>query len=54
MKDVNKKDCDPDKIDLEAKSWVSSFVSIYQGKDTTPYIRTLFCHAHKPIYMALW
>jgi len=44
MKEVNKKDFNPDKIDLEAKSWVSSFVSIYQGKDTTPHMHCFAMH----------
>ena len=38
MKEIDKKDCDADKIDVETKSWVSSFTSLYQKKDVTPYM----------------
>jgi len=34
MKEINKKDCDADKIDAEAQSWVPSFTSLYQKKPT--------------------
>ena len=44
MKEIDKKDCDADKIDVDTKSWVTSFTSLYQKKDVTPYMHCFAMH----------
>lgn len=44
MNKINERDCDPNEIDSDTKSWVRSFVSVYQGKDCTPYIHAFAMH----------
>ena len=44
ISELNGKDCDPMKFDTETKEWVTSFVSIYQTKDVTPYMHAFVMH----------
>ena len=47
ISEINKEECDAEKISRETKSWVALFTSTYQSKDVTPYIHTFRMHVPK-------
>ena len=44
IQELNKKDCDPRKFEVDAKEWVTLFISIYQAKNVTPYMHAFAMH----------
>ena len=44
IQELNKKDCDPRKFEVDAKEWVILFISIYQAKNVTPYMHAFAMH----------
>ena len=38
---INEQNCDSVEIDIGTKSWVTSFISVYQSKDCTPYVHAI-------------
>ena len=41
---INEQNCDSVEIDIGTKSWVTSFISVYQSKDCTPYVHAFTMH----------
>ena len=41
---INEQNCDSVEIDIGTKSWVTSFISVYQSKDCTPYVHAFAMH----------
>ena len=41
---INKWNCDPVEVDIGIKSWLTSFISVYQSKNCTSYIHAFAMH----------
>ena len=48
---INEDTCNAVDIDAEAITWVTSFTSIYQAKDVTPYVHALAMHMEEFIQL---
>ena len=48
---INEDDCSPEDINLKTKDWVTSFTSIYQTKDVTPYMHAFAMHMAEFIHL---
>ena len=44
ISEINKEECDEEKISRETKSWVTLLTSTYQSKNVTPYIHAFCMH----------
>ena len=44
IQELNKKDCDPRKFEVDAKEWARLFISVYQTKNVTPYMHAFAMH----------
>ena len=52
ISEINKEECDAEKISRETKSWIILFSSTYQSKDVTPYIHVF--RMHVPEFIKLY
>ena len=52
---INEEHCNADEIDAKTKGWVTSFTSLYQSKDVTPYtLHACFCNAYYRLHLFTW